>query len=117
MSRVYYITVDELEFEQTSPPTWVSNDIFYVLGEDEDEAKQHLREQIKKYYFKAKLSGKDSDDPKRLGHRIICEGYVTEVTAIAPLDAFDFTATAYLYKEDKKELWSDWDVTMEDACA
>lgn len=111
MSKVFYITVVPHEH-----PTGVyfGGDQFFVLGEDAEDAIAHLREQIKKYYFKAKLSNKSSDDPKRLGERIIVEQNITDLTADAPLDAEDYTAMAYLYKEDRRPLWVDWDVTIED---
>ena len=118
MRKVYFISVDTLRFEQTEPPSYVGNDFFYVVGsEGEEEAIEHLRTQIRKYYFKTKLSNKASEDPKRLGERIIVDGYVTEATADAPMDVIDFTSAAWLYAQDHKEHWVDWDITLEEANA
>ena len=127
MRKVYYISVDittyraQTEADGYDPfnaPSYVGNDFFYVVGEDgPKEAEQYLREQIKKYYFKAKLSNKESDDPKRLGERIIVTDWITEATADAPLEVTDVTSMAWLYGEDKKDLWVDWAITLEEANA
>lgn len=118
MRKVYYISVDMFAFEQTVPPSYVGADFFYVIGEDgPEEAEQHLREQIKKYYFKAKLSNKSSDSPKRLGERIIVTDMITEATADAPLDVEDVTPMAWVYGENGDEHWVDWGITLEEADA
>lgn len=118
MTKVFYISVDAND-DTYSTPSGVSliNDVYFVCSDTEENAIEHLREQIRKYYFKAKLSNKASDDPMRLGDKIIVEGYVTEAMADAPLAAIDVTAMAYLYQEDNVELWSQWNITKADVDA
>lgn len=117
MARVYFITVDELRAQEAENSIFLPGDMYYVMAENEEDAIEHLRERIRKYYFKALLSNKASDCPKRLGDRIIVEQHVTEEMASAPMDAMDVTAMAYLWKEDSKPHFEDWDITLEDASA
>jgi len=91
-------------------------DIYYVIAENEEDAATHLREQIKKYYFKTRLSQKASDEPNRLGERIITTGWVTESFASSKTEYefTDVTAMAYVYKECKREGWENVDITLMD---
>lgn len=112
-NRVYMITVESV-YSKHSP---LLGDIYYVIAENEDDAAEHLREQIRKYYFKAKLSQKASDSPSRLGERIIVDGWVTEDFASSNVEYefTDVTAMAFMYKTSRRESWEHIDITMMDA--
>lgn len=120
MRKVYFISVDTLRYVEKNPaePSHVASDFFFVVGEEgPEEAEAHLREQIKKHYFKVKLANKSSDSPKRLGERILVDDFITEATADAPLEVEDVTPMAYVYGEAGVEYWKDWAITLEEANA
>lgn len=117
MSKIYLITVDAKTYWEENPEVagiYLSGDLFYVRAKNSVEAEEHLRKQITKYYFKARLSNKAEEDPKRLGEDIIVEGFVTEETASAPLIVEDITPAAYMWSDEGKNFWKEWNITLED---
>lgn len=118
MSKVYMITVDHDKLLKSSDRFTIVSDCYYVNAANETDAVDHLFEQIKKYYFKMKLSEKWTEDPKRLGDRIIVGGIVTEEFVTMPVQTEDITPMAYVHKESGFTNWVDFDVTWEDvSCA
>jgi len=115
MSKVFYITVDT-DHADVPDGVVITSDFYFVRGDDPEECKEHLREQIRKYYFKALLANKpeSSENPRRLGDRIIVQGWVTDTTADLPLHAEDATAAAYILAAEGKEYWSDWVISQGD---
>ncbi len=94
-------------------------DLYFVLGEGEEDAVEHLRRQIKKYFFKNTLANKSeawTECPHRLGERIIVSGFITEEFASSKVDlaVTDVTAMAWVYKEAKREGWEKFDLNMLD---
>ena len=91
--------------------------VYYVAADNEDDALEYLRKQIKKYFFKTKLSNKPSDSPDALGDYILVDGFLTESVASTKttLTALDITAMAWVYKETNREGWDKFDVDMLDA--
>ena len=90
--------------------------VFYVAAPSADDACDHLREQIKKYFFKAKLSNKGSEGPHSLGANILVDGFLSESVASSKttLDALDITAMAYVHKEMGREGWEKFEIDLED---
>ena len=102
--KVFYVT------------TFGSN-VFYVRAQTTDEAKEHLIEQVRKYFFKRELAADESPAlPAMLGENIIVElGIHKSIIANGEqMTAEDITATAYIFSSAGKEHWKDWNISVED---
>jgi hypothetical protein len=97
--------------------TTFGNNVFYVRAENSEAAKEHLIEQVKKYYFKHELKGDVvATPPETLGKDIIVElgmhrGILDDNEDIV---VEDITATAYIFSSAGKPYWKDWDLTVTD---
>ena len=104
MSKIYMITGKD-----------TIGAIYYVAADAKEDAEDYLREQIRKYFFKAKLSNKhDFESIYMIGNRILVDGFLTEGFAGADYDITDVTPMAYVNKMARKEYWVDLDVERND---
>lgn len=97
--------------------TTFGNNVFYVRAKTPDEAKAHLIEQVKKYFFKRELAADESRElPEMLGENIIVELGIHRsiMNTDEKITAEDITATAYIFSSRGKEHWKDWEISVED---
>lgn len=100
--------------------TTFGNNVFYVRAKNADEAKAHLIEQVKKYFFKRDLAADESKTlPATLGENIIVELGIHKsiIDASEKMTVEDITATAYIFSSSGKEHWKDWDLSVADVLA
>lgn len=105
MNKVFYIASD-------------SADVFYVRAENADAAKELLLEEIGKHVFKQNLAGeKKWNRVNTLGSNVIVEYSVRESILSSKLSIEDITAAAFIFSDQGKEHWKDWDITEKDVLA
>jgi hypothetical protein len=100
--------------------TTFSSNVFYVHAENAAAAKEHLLEQVKKYYFKRELSGDENmRAPKTLGDNIIVELGIHKsiLDAANTMTIEDISAMAYVFATGGNEYWKEWDITLGDVVA
>lgn len=97
--------------------TTFGNNVFYVRAKTADKAKEHLIEQVKKYFFKRELAADESTSlPAKLGENVIVELGIHKslINYSENMTAEDITATAYIFSSGGKEHWKDWDLSIKD---
>ena len=97
--------------------TTFGNNVFYVRANTADEARDHLIERVKKYYFKRELAADESKQiPQVLGENIIVELGIHKgiINPDEKMTIEDITATAYIFSSSGKEHWKDWDLSVAD---
>ncbi len=96
--------------------TTFGNNVFYVHAKNSEEAKEHLVEQVTKYYFKHDLKGDEvTTPPETLGKDIIVElGMHRGIIEDTDIVIEDITATAYIFSSAGKPHWKDWDLSVTD---
>jgi hypothetical protein len=97
--------------------TTFGNNVFYVRAENAETAKEHLIEQVTKYFFKRELAGDENTQaPETLGPNIIVELGIHKsiLDSNEKLIAEDITAMAYVFGSMGRPYWKDWSVSMDD---
>jgi len=96
--------------------TTFGNNVFYVRAPNAEAAKEHLIEQVKKYFFKRELAADENmQPPQTLGPDIIVELGIHKsiIDDAAKITAEDITAMAYVFSEAGKPYWKDWTLSTD----
>lgn len=97
--------------------TTFDNSVFYVRAPNAEAAKEHLTEQVKKYFFKRELAADDNmQAPPTLGADIIVEMSIRKgiTDSNEKMVIEDITAMAYVFSEAGKTHWKDWTLSVND---